>query len=239
MKSSNSSTSETSLKGKESSSTINSETSDVYDVEKILDKRVHKNGTIKYFIKWKNFEDKHNSWEPSDNMKCPTIVAQFEAEYQERKLREEKEKLLARTSTSAAKRSRFHSVQNTENKENIKTEAKKMRTTFNSRSSLDSSSRVLQNTVNQRVKAEKAQNEPNESKSLEAEDVLSIGFLDKISKGKKPEKIFGGLKAGHELVFLVKWVDIEQCDLIPLSYYRKKFPEQLLDYCCENFSFKD
>ena len=40
---------------------------DVYRVEKILQKRKRK-GIVEYFVKWKDYPDKFNSWEPESNI---------------------------------------------------------------------------------------------------------------------------------------------------------------------------
>ncbi len=54
-----------------------------YEVEKILDKKVNKKkGGIYYLIKWKNWSDKYNSWEPYSNVKnCLDLVEKYEFEH--------------------------------------------------------------------------------------------------------------------------------------------------------------
>lgn len=39
-----------------------------YEVEKILDERTSKNGDREYHVKWKNFGDQANTWEPAENV---------------------------------------------------------------------------------------------------------------------------------------------------------------------------
>merc|ERR1712059_205523 len=39
-----------------------------YEVEKILDKRVEKGGYTEYLVKWRNYEEGENTWEPVDNL---------------------------------------------------------------------------------------------------------------------------------------------------------------------------
>ncbi|XP_026807408.1 heterochromatin protein 1-like [Rhopalosiphum maidis] len=48
-----------------------------YVVKKILDKR-KRYGKVEYLIKWKDFNDSENSWEPIKNLNCKYLIKQFE-----------------------------------------------------------------------------------------------------------------------------------------------------------------
>ena len=48
-----------------------------YEVEKIVDKRMKK-GKPEYYVKWKNWPDEDNTWEPVDNLECEDLIAEFE-----------------------------------------------------------------------------------------------------------------------------------------------------------------
>lgn len=48
-----------------------------YVVEKILKKRQN-NGITEYLLKWKNYSDDYNTWEPEENLQCPTLIKQYE-----------------------------------------------------------------------------------------------------------------------------------------------------------------
>ena len=50
-----------------------------YEVEKIIKHRKNKKtGKIEYFIKWKGYSDKFNSWEPENNLEhCQAILKEF------------------------------------------------------------------------------------------------------------------------------------------------------------------
>lgn len=51
---------------------------DVYSCECLRKKRVRK-GRVEYLVKWKDYAESHNTWEPKNNILDPTLIAQFEA----------------------------------------------------------------------------------------------------------------------------------------------------------------
>jgi len=55
-----------------------------YSVEKILDKRT-RNGIVEYFLKWTDYDDSENSWEPEENLHCEELVNDFEEKLKKEK----------------------------------------------------------------------------------------------------------------------------------------------------------
>ena len=51
----------------------------VYKVGHILGRRISR-GRVEYLVKWKDWGDKHNSWEPAGNLSCPERLAEFQRE---------------------------------------------------------------------------------------------------------------------------------------------------------------
>lgn len=48
-----------------------------YEVEKIIESRENKKGKKEYLVRWKGYGAKDDTWEPESNLKCPTLLAEF------------------------------------------------------------------------------------------------------------------------------------------------------------------
>ena len=55
----------------------NPEIDNVFEAEKILKKRKNKN-KIEYFVKWKGYSSKSNTWEPKQNILDPMLIQDFQ-----------------------------------------------------------------------------------------------------------------------------------------------------------------
>ncbi|XP_061712069.1 polycomb group protein Pc [Cydia pomonella] len=49
----------------------------VYAAERIMKKRIKK-GKVEYYVKWKGWKPKHNTWEPEENILDPRLIQSFE-----------------------------------------------------------------------------------------------------------------------------------------------------------------
>lgn len=76
------------------------ENDEEFQVEKILDKRIDHEGVVQYLVKWLNYPDESNSWEPKSNFTQPDEIATFEEQ-----LKEQQDKL----SEQAEENTRPHS----------------------------------------------------------------------------------------------------------------------------------
>ncbi|XKL63868.1 hypothetical protein PGB90_006232 [Kerria lacca] len=64
-----------------------------YDVERIIKKRILRGGKIEYFIKWENYPDSENTWEPEENLEnSKDLIAEFEAKRESELKKQQKSK---------------------------------------------------------------------------------------------------------------------------------------------------
>ena len=64
-----------------------------YIVEKVLNKRIVAPGKVQYLLKWKDFSDLFNTWEPRENLSdCKALIGEFEKERTERLWAEKQKK---------------------------------------------------------------------------------------------------------------------------------------------------
>ncbi|RWS14081.1 chromobox protein 1-like isoform X3 [Dinothrombium tinctorium] len=66
------------MKKKQSKSRSKSNSDTDYTVERILDKRINDDGVIEYFLKWQDYDESFNTWEPIGNLMCDSLVTEFE-----------------------------------------------------------------------------------------------------------------------------------------------------------------
>ncbi|KAG5837978.1 hypothetical protein ANANG_G00218900 [Anguilla anguilla] len=139
-----------------------------YVVEKVLDRRMVK-GRVEYFLKWKGFSDKHNTWEPEKNLDCPELIAD-------------------------AKRKNSTEEEDDEEEGGSKAKRKK-----------------------------------------EDDILIARGF----ERGLEPEKIIGATDSCGDLMFLMKWKDSDEADLVLAKEANQKCPQIVIAFYEERLTWHE
>ncbi|KAM6977088.1 chromobox protein homolog 5 isoform 1-T2 [Aplochiton taeniatus] len=168
-----------------------------YVVEKVLDRRVVK-GRVEFFLKWKGYSEKHNTWEPEKNLGCPELIAEFMKTY--------KKSSSGSSTPTAAKQS----------------------TGSSGRSKDDSSTPKKRNSDDEEG--------GSKAKKKKDEDVLvARGF----ERGLEPEKIIGATDSCGDLMFLMKWKDSDEADLVLAKEANHKCPQIVIAFYEERLTWHE
>jgi len=151
-------------------------------VEKVVDTRM-RGGKREYLLKWKGYPDSENTWEPSENLDCPELIAAYE----ECAKKDKDEKTKKRKSKDAS-----------------------------SHDTDDSSS-----------------TSSKKKKSAEDDDNKPRGF----DRGLMPERIIGATDSSGELMFLMKWKDSDEADLVPARQANVRCPQIVIAFYEERLTW--
>ncbi|CAO1343007.1 unnamed protein product [Diamesa hyperborea] len=183
-----------------------------YVVEKIVNRRVDKNGKIDYLLKWKGYDEAQNTWEPKDNLECPELIKEFEVNYKLKQDAKEAESKSKRSSTKSSKKRRVSTSSNDDSNSSKKEETSKR------------TKKVESKTEDKVERSEPSMddNENDKEKDLKGASPFEIGL--------EPDKIIGATEVNKELAFLVQWKNSNKAQLIPSKLARIKCPQLVIDF---------
>lgn len=188
--------------GKKSREEESSSDEEEYVVEKVLDRRVGKGGRVEFFLKWKGYSDKHNTWEPEKNLDCPELISEFMKTYK---------KGSSGGSTPSSGGSKSSSVGRTK----------------------DSSSSKKKGSEDEEEEEEEGSSKPKKKK--EEEVLVARGF----ERGLEPEKIIGATDSCGDLMFLMKWKDSDEADLVLAKDANHKCPQIVIAFYEERLTWHE
>jgi len=174
-----------------------------YVVEKVLDRRVVK-GRVEFFLKWKGYSEKHNTWEPEKNLDCPELISEFMKTYKKGSTP------APSTPTSGGAKASTASTGRTKDKE----------TSSSKRKNSDDEEEVVANKA---------------KKKKEEEVLVARGF----ERGLEPEKIIGATDSCGDLMFLMKWKDSDEADLVLAKEANVKCPQIVIAFYEERLTWHE
>lgn len=204
-----------------------------YAVEKVLDKRFVK-GKIQYFIKWKGWDIKDSTWEPIEHLNCPDLVDKFESEYAKKNSHANKEKNgTAKPTIKIKSPVKRHSGASSEEETTSPLKVKK-NISLKTPETKKMSEIVLTDCKAKRGRPRKSNNQSKENGRSEKFEE-SIGF----ARNLKPIEIIAAIEDEGELLFLVKWENIDETDLVPAKEAHKKCPQLVIKFYEQRITWKN
>ncbi|VVC26574.1 Chromo/chromo shadow domain,Chromo domain, conserved site,Chromo shadow domain,Chromo domain- [Cinara cedri] len=194
-------------------------------VGKILDKRL-KNKKVEYFLKWKNYNYKHNTWEPVENLECFDLIEKYE----------KKCKLERKNKKSKGKPERKRKIMNSTNiSYNLRQSSSDAGTSKDTTEiTPPQPKRVKSHKVDEE---DKAANKSDDNKKVDAvnePNKITFRSADNFSTPKyfnrQAEKIIGATRQNGQTMFLIKWRLIEEANLFLAEDANILFPEIVINY---------
>ncbi|XP_037334516.2 chromobox protein homolog 5 [Pungitius pungitius] len=183
-----------------------------YVVEKVLDRRVVK-GRVEFFLKWKGYSEKHNTWEPEKNLGCPELISEFMKTYKKS------------SSSSSGGGGGGSSTPSSGGSKSL--------TASSGRSKDSSSSKKRSSDDDEEEEEEEGGSKPKKKKE---EDILvARGF----ERGLEPEKIIGATDSCGDLMFLMKWKDSDEADLVLAKEANHKCPQIVIAFYEERLTWHE
>ncbi|KAF6775259.1 hypothetical protein AHF37_05695 [Paragonimus kellicotti] len=207
---------------------------DEFQVEKILKSRI-RGGRKEYFLKWKGYPEEDNTWEPEENLDCPELIKDFE----DRRAREKSigaSPARSSSSTDTAKpRSRPKSTPSTP--QNSSTSPRQsVEEPLEPPKKKRASAVPTDHGDTAEALAEESQKSTQEEES-KTKTPKSTGKLRGFGRGLKAERIIGATDSSGELMFLMKWKDSDEADLVPAREANIKCPQVVIRFYEERLTW--
>ncbi|EAL65937.1 chromo domain-containing protein [Dictyostelium discoideum AX4] len=213
------------------------EAEDVFEVEKILDKRVQ-HGRIQYNVRWIGFSSDYDTWEDEDNVAgCPELVKEFESSRQQEKKKSKKRKhTIINDDPTAVEISSSSSPPTTKPSSSTTAAAPASSsasvTTKTATATVTTDTYFSNNTTSTHQKTnhsvEVEENIKNEYIKFGVPYIEGVGF----ENGHCVEEVIGCKPFGQDntLFFFVKWRDQEKLSWVPNEILKHKEPLQLIEF---------
>merc|ERR1712141_837018 len=223
--------------------------------DEIVDKRTVKGGKNEYLIKWKGKKSKDNSWEGTKAIKDKELVKAFEARHKEqsekqtakKSSKEDKEEILDPNGDSGDKKALKQKKGNTD----IKSDTTKRKATSNA----TSSEKKIRSSGNDDIVSvsESDDNANNNMVSKKAKDSIKLGTKNLktnipsiehdvkkgFERGLEVERIMGVTDtSGDQLMFLIKWKNEEETELVPAQDANTKVPQLVIKFYESQLTWK-
>ncbi|XP_060930289.1 chromobox protein homolog 5 [Limanda limanda] len=184
-----------------------------YVVEKVLDRRVVK-GRVEFFLKWKGYSEKHNTWEPEKNLDCPELISEFMKTYKKSSSSSSSSSGGAAAAAAAGGGS----------------------STPSSGSSKSTAGPLGRTKESKKRSSDDDEEGGSKAKKKKEEDILvARGF----ERGLEPEKIIGATDSCGDLMFLMKWKDSDEADLVLAKEANHKCPQIVIAFYEERLTWHE
>ncbi|KAM9988874.1 hypothetical protein ACTFIY_004918 [Dictyostelium cf. discoideum] len=194
------------------------EAADVFEVEKILDRRVQ-HGRIQYSVRWKGFSADYDTWEDEDNVAgCSELVKEFESSREQEKKSRKRKNVIVNDDPTAVELS------------SPTTTATKSSSSSSSKTTKSATSTSTNTSTQQKVNhlIEDEEYIKNEYIKFGVPYIEGIGFQN----GHCVEEIIGCKPFGPDntLFFFVKWRGQEKLSWVINETLKHKEPLQLIEF---------
>lgn len=164
-----------------------------------------------------HYSREDNTWEPQENLGCPELIAAFESDWEEKQGAKKRP-----TSVTGAKKRAL-----VEDKEDNKGKDKKKAKT---------AVRVSQSCSKNTKDCPLTLLRPNPACFIPFQE-SSRAELTGFDRGLDPEKIIGATDSSGELMFLMKWKETDEADLVPARQANVKCPQVVIGFYEERLTW--